>query len=241
MAQSGARKQKNKKERERRRKEEIQPGQTSVSPPFPSSARTPHDDADTSGSPRHTSGSPRHTLHPRLPVSTPRDWSTLRADDPRDRVPHPWRTIRHRKHRVQILSPLRIQEPCPWLPMAELSLPPLPSVSASPQPPARTLPTPSAPGVVLTNSRPLKTMLPPPDLPPIVLPRMPPDREHGLRRLRAMFMPELRAASTLTVAGTACSPFAVALGSVFSRQDDILDGISLATWGMPNDERREFL
>ncbi|KAJ7211561.1 hypothetical protein GGX14DRAFT_448700, partial [Mycena pura] len=239
---SGARKKKNKKERERRT-EEVQPAQTPVSPPLPSSAPTPHDNADTSGL-------PRHTLHPgpRLPVSTPRDWSTLRADDPRDRIPHPWRTIRNRKRRVRIPMPLRNWEPCAWLPgntMAEPPSPPPPSVSTAPPRPARTLPMPPAPGVASTNPWPagfLKTMPPPLALPPLVPPRMSPDREHGLRRLRAMFTsPELRAAPTPTVAGTACSPFAVALGPVFSRPDDILSGISLATWGMPNDERREFL
>ncbi|KAJ7222180.1 hypothetical protein GGX14DRAFT_662820 [Mycena pura] len=77
---------------------------------------------------------------------------------------------------------------------------------------------------------------------PQILPRLRPDREHGLRRLRAMFAsPELRTTPTPTIAGTARSPFTVALGAVFSRPDDILNGISLATWGMPNDERREFL
>ncbi|KAJ7191972.1 hypothetical protein GGX14DRAFT_596719 [Mycena pura] len=258
MAQSGARKKKNKLERERKEKE-AQAQQTPVSPPSPFSTPNDHTDISTTG--------PRH-MTTRLPNSTPRDWSILRADDFREHLPHPWRTIRRRKRRVHgrghISSlwdawPHRpachaavLEPPSPVAPPpAPVPLPPQTYIPAAPTlvllpPTARqTSITPQMPDGAPTTPRPqapLKTMPPPPDLPPIVLPRMPPDREHGLRRLRAMFTsPELRTVPTPTVAGMACSPFAAALGPVFSRPDDILNGISPATWGMPNDERREFL
>ncbi|KAJ7206858.1 hypothetical protein GGX14DRAFT_637099 [Mycena pura] len=247
MAQSGARKKKNKLERERKEKE-VQAQQTPVSPSTPSPSPTPNDHADISTT------RPSH-ITPRIPDSTPRDWSVLHADDSREYSPHPWRTIRQRKRRVHVCSASRSWERLPKPAQHPLSpsSPPqrTPSLSLPPQPQSvppsvQTLPTPAVPSAAPPVSRPpalqLKTMPPPPDLPPIVPPCLRPDREHSLRRLRAMFTsPELRTTPTPTIAGTARSPFAVALGAVFSRPDDILNGISLATWGMPNDERREFL
>ncbi|KAJ7229814.1 hypothetical protein GGX14DRAFT_383774 [Mycena pura] len=246
--QSGARKKKNKKERERREKESQEAAQAPVSPSLPSPSLAPHDNADIS-----TSGPPCRTASPRTPVSTPRDWSTLRTDDPRNHPPHPWRTIRQRKRRVHVCSVSRTWERLSQPAQHPLSpssppqrTPSLPPQPQSVPPSVQTLPTPAMPSAAPPASQPpalqLKTMPQPPDLPPIVLPRLRPDREHGLRRLHAMFAsPELRTTPTPTIAGTARSPFAVALGAVFSRPEDILNGISLATWGMPNDERREFL
>ena len=246
--QSGARKKKNKKERERKEKESQEAPQAPVSPSLPSPSLAPHNNVDIS-----TSGPPCRTTSPQTPVSTPRDWSILRADDPCNRPPHPWRTIRQRKRRVHVCSASRTRERLPQPAQHPLSpsSPPQRTPSLPPQPQSvlpsvQTLPTPAAPSAAPPVSWPpalqLKMMTPPPDLPPIVLPCLRPDREHGLCRLRAMFAsPELRTTPTPTIAGTARSPFTVALGAVFSRPDDILNGISLATWGMPNDERREFL
>ncbi|KAJ7196407.1 hypothetical protein GGX14DRAFT_673307 [Mycena pura] len=244
MAQSGARKKKNKLQRERKEKE-AQAQQTPVSPstPSPSESPTPNDHANISTT------RPSH-ITPRIPDSTPRDWSVLRADDSREYPPHPWRTIRRRKRRVHVCSASRTWERLPQPAQHPLS----PSSSLQ-----RTPSLPPQPQSVPLSVQTLPTPVVPSAAPPVSLPLALPCRRHPT------FRPSSFPASVLTgstasaafvrcsrrrnceppqlrlFAGMACSPFAVALSAVFSRPEDILNGISLATWGMPNDERQEFL